>query len=167
MVIDLNDPNETIMFSRSILGTFFFETFFGGLEDDLSPLAESYKKYELLHSNQITKIKYTLLDCSNDSSIDSSYRTLVNSSLTKYCTQLNNHNLWTVYFDSSRNMHRVDASYLLVDLYGIQTYFFYHLKFECTNNDAKYESLIQRLRKEIDLNVKCIYAFDHSRVVIK
>ena len=31
-VTDLNDPNEPMMFSNSILGNFFFETFFGELE---------------------------------------------------------------------------------------------------------------------------------------
>ena len=31
-VTDLNDPNELVMFSHSILGKFCFETFFGELE---------------------------------------------------------------------------------------------------------------------------------------
>ena len=51
IVTDLNDPNEMVMFSRSILGNFFFETFFGELEDEIFPLTDSYKKSELLHSN--------------------------------------------------------------------------------------------------------------------
>ena len=50
-VIDLNDLNESVMFSRSILDNFFFETFFGELEAELSPLVDSYKQYVLLHSN--------------------------------------------------------------------------------------------------------------------
>ena len=36
-VTDLNDPNETVMFSNSILGKFCFETFFGELEDEIYP----------------------------------------------------------------------------------------------------------------------------------
>ena len=51
-VTDLNDPNETVMLSRSILGNFFFDTFFEELEADLSPCANSDKQFELLHSNQ-------------------------------------------------------------------------------------------------------------------
>ena len=31
-IIDLNDTNEPMMFNHSILGKFFFETFFGELE---------------------------------------------------------------------------------------------------------------------------------------
>jgi hypothetical protein len=48
-IIDLNDPHEPIMFSRSIFFKFFFETFFGELEDDLFSLVDSYKQSELLH----------------------------------------------------------------------------------------------------------------------
>jgi hypothetical protein len=36
MVIDLNDPNEMVMFSRSNLGNFSFDTFFEEIEDELS-----------------------------------------------------------------------------------------------------------------------------------
>ena len=50
MKTNLNDTNEPVMFSNSILGNFFFETFFGELEAKLSPLVKSYKKYELLHT---------------------------------------------------------------------------------------------------------------------
>ena len=45
MVTDLNDSNEMVMFSRSNLGNFCFDTFFEEFEDD------SNKKSELLHSN--------------------------------------------------------------------------------------------------------------------
>ena len=165
-VTNLNDPNESVMFSRSILGDFFFETFFGELEVERSPLENSYKQFELLHSNQIGKLYYTLENCSNDASIDSSHCTLVNSSLANHCTQLTNHNLWTLYFDISKNT-KGDVGCLLVDMYGIRTYFAYHLESKCTNNDVEYEDLIQGLEKAIDLNVKCIEVFGGSLVVIK
>ena len=54
-VTDFNDPNETVMFSRSNLGNFCFDTFFEELEDELSHTANSYKEFELLHSNQIAE----------------------------------------------------------------------------------------------------------------
>jgi hypothetical protein len=44
MVTDLNDPNKLLMFAKSILGNFFFDTFFGELEVELSPLADSDKQ---------------------------------------------------------------------------------------------------------------------------
>ena len=110
-VTDLNDPNEMVMFSRSILGNLFFDTFFEELEVELSPCANSDKKYELLHSNQLSKISCTLLYVSNDASIGSSSCTLVNSSLTNHYIQLTNHNLWTLYFDVSKNTHELDAGW--------------------------------------------------------
>ena len=76
--------------------------------------------------------------------------------LPTHCTQLTNHNLWTLYFDTSRNTHGVDVACLLIDLFDIQTYFSYHLESKCTDNDAEYEALIQGLMKTIDLNVKSI-----------
>ena len=39
MVIDLNDMNDPIMFSKLILGNFYFKTFFGELDVELSPIA--------------------------------------------------------------------------------------------------------------------------------
>ena len=40
-IIDLNDLNEPVMFSNSILGNFCFETFFGELEVETSQYADS------------------------------------------------------------------------------------------------------------------------------
>ena len=148
IVTDLNYPNEMVMFSRSILGNFYFYTLFEELEDKLYPPTNSDKQSELFHSNHIVELNCTLLDHINDASIGSSHCTLVNSSFTNHCTQLTNHNLWTLYFDTSRNTHGVDVGCLLVDLYGIWTYFSFHLESKCTNNDAKYESLIQGIRKQ-------------------
>ena len=48
-VTDLNDPNGSVMVSRSILGNFCFETLFGELGAEISPLANSYKQSKLLH----------------------------------------------------------------------------------------------------------------------
>ena len=95
-VTNLIDPNETIMFSISILGNFSFDTFFEELEDEVSHTANSDYKSKLLQSNQIAKINFTLVDLSNDASIGSSSCTLVNSSFPNHCAQLTNHNLWTL-----------------------------------------------------------------------
>jgi hypothetical protein len=93
MVIHLNDLNEPVMFSISILGNFCFDTFFKELEVELSPCANLDKKSKILHSNQIVELNCTLAYHSNDASIGSSHCTLVNISFTNHCTQLSNHNL--------------------------------------------------------------------------
>ena len=121
MVTDLNDPSEMIMCSKSTLGNFCFDTFFEELEDELPHTANSDNQSELLHSNHIAKLNCTLVDHSNDASIGSNSCILVNSN---HCTQITNHNLWTLNFDISRNTQGVDAGYLLIDSCGIQTYFF-------------------------------------------
>ena len=167
MVTDLNDPNEVVMFSKSALGNFCFDTFFEELEDELSYTVKSDKQSELLHSNQIVELNCTLVDHSNDASLGSSFCTLLNSSFTNPCTKIANHNLWTLYFDVSRNAHGVDVGCLLIEPCGIRTYFSCHLESKCTNNDANYESLIQGLKKAIDLKVKSIEVFGDSRLVIK
>ena len=50
MVTNLNDPNEPVIFSNSILGNLYFETSFGELEVELSPYANSNEQFELLHT---------------------------------------------------------------------------------------------------------------------
>ena len=127
-ITNLKDPNDMVMFSRSIFGNLSFDTFFEELEPKVSHTMNLDKKYELLHSNHIAKGNCTLVDLSNDASISSSSCTLVNSSLTNHCMKLTNHNLWTLYFDISRNTQGVDAGCLLIDPCGIQTYFSCHLK---------------------------------------
>ena len=72
-----------------------------------------------------------------------------------------------MYFDVSRNAHGVDVGCLLIDPSGIRTYLSCHLESKCTNNNAKYEALIQGLKKAIDLKVKSIEVFGDSRLVIK
>ena len=42
MVTNLNDMNELVMFSTSILGNFCFKTFFDELNPELSPNENSY-----------------------------------------------------------------------------------------------------------------------------
>ena len=88
MVTDLNDPNETVMCSKSTLGNFCFDTFFEDLEGELSHPTNLDKKYELLYSNRISEQNSTLVDNRTDASIVSSNCTLLNSSFTNLCTQL-------------------------------------------------------------------------------
>ena len=166
-ITNLNDPNETVMFSRSVVGNFSFDTLFEELEVELSHTTNSDKQSKFLHSNEIVEQNRTLVHFSNDESIGSSSCILVNYSFTNHCTQLTNHNLWTLYFDISKNMQGLDVGCLLIDPCRIQTYFSYHLESKCTNNDAKYETLIQGLRKEIYLKVKSIEVFGDSQLVIK
>ena len=41
------------------------------------------------------------------------------------------------------------------------------LEFECTNNVAKYEDLVQGLRKAIDMGAKAIKCVGDSEIIVK
>ena len=73
----------------------------------------------------------------------------------------------TLYFDGSRNKEGEGVGCLLIDPHGNKTMMACHLEFDCTNNVAEYEALIQGLIKELDLQIKCIEVFGDSQVVIR
>ena len=84
-----------------------------------------------------------------------------------FSLELTHPNIWTLYFDGSRNKEGEGVVCLLIDLHGNRMMIACHLEFEYIGNDAKYEALIQGLRKEINLKVKSIEVFGDSRLVIK
>ena len=61
-VTDLNDPNEPVMFSNSTLGNFYFDTFFGELEAEISLYMNSNEQSELLHTTQIVEPHCNILE---------------------------------------------------------------------------------------------------------
>ena len=81
--------------------------------------------------------------------------------------ELNHINSWTLYFDIFRNKHGADAGCLLIDPRGKKTYSVIHLEPGYTDTVAEYETLIQGLRKAINMNVKYIEVFGDSQIVIK
>ena len=60
----------------------------------------------------------------------------------------------TLYFDGSNSQEGLGAGCILIDLRGRHHFLSCRLEFECTNNTAEYEALVQGLKKAIDLNVK-------------
>jgi ribonuclease HI len=43
----------------------------------------------------------------------------------------------------------------------------YCLEFECTNNMAEYEGLVQGLKKSIDLKVRCLEVFGDFEIIVR
>ena len=162
MVTDLNDPNELVMFSNSILGNLCFDTFFGELEAETSPYANSNEQSEL-HTAQISKPHYTIvrdyikLDTNN-------CKDLVSSPF-NFSLELTDPNIWTLYLDGSRNKEGAGVGCLLIDPHGNRMMIACHLEFECTNNVTESEALMQGLKKALDLHVKCIDVFGDSQIV--
>ena len=159
MVTNLNDPNEPVMFSNSILELFFFNTLFGELEDELSPLVDSDKQSKLHHSTHIAEKKCTILDSRTCTKVDSSDCTTIFSRSNNFCVEVTNPNVWTLYFDGSRNKEGAHSSCLLIDPHRNKMMLACLLEFDCKNNVAKYKAL--------DLQIKCIEVFGDSQVVIR
>ena len=163
VITNLNDSNETVMFSNSILGNLCFETFFGELEVEISPYANSNKQSKLLHTTEIVKPHYNIVeDCTK--LYTSNCKDLISSSC-NFSLELTDPNIWTRYFDGSKNKEGVGVGFQLIDSHGNRTMIACLLEFECTNNVAEYEALIQGLRKSLDLRVKGVEVFGDSQIV--
>ena len=153
------------MFSNSILGNLCFETFFGELEAELSPYANSNEKYELLHTTHIVEPHCNIVeDCTKVGT--NNCRDLVSSSC-NFSLELTDPNIWTLYFDGSRNKEGAGVGCLIIDPRGNKTMLACLLEFDCTNNVVEYEELVQVLRKALDLQVKCIEVFSDSQIVMR
>jgi ribonuclease HI len=70
--------------------------------------------------------------------------------------------IWSLYFDGSKSKKGASARCVLIDLVGSNTFIACRLDFECTNNTAKYEALLQRLRKALDMDVWNLMVFGDS-----
>jgi ribonuclease HI len=56
---------------------------------------------------------------------------------------------------------------MLIDPAGNKTLIACRLEFECTNNMAEYEALLQGLRKALDLNIQNLTVFGDSEIVVR
>jgi len=74
---------------------------------------------------------------------------------------------WSFYFDGSKSNDNAGARCILVNTEGEKMMFSCRLEFECTNNIAEYEALIQGISKEIGLNIQYLKVFGDFEIVIK
>jgi ribonuclease HI len=162
---DLNDPNELVMFSYSILGNFFFETFFGELEEETSTCVDSYEQSKLLQITHTDEPHCTITkNCTN---LDTNNSLDIVPIPCDFSLEVTDPSIWTLYFDGSKNKEGDHAGCLLIDPHGNKTMISCRVEFECTNNVLEYEALVQGLRKELDLKIKCIEVFEDSQIVVR
>ena len=133
------------------------------MEVETSPYVHSNKQSELLHTTQIVEPHYNIVE--NCTKVDTNNCTNLVSSSCNFSLELTDPFIWTLYFDGSKNKEGVGVGCLLIDPSGNRTMITCHLEFECTNNVAQYEALIQGLRKELDLQVICIEVFEDFEIV--
>jgi ribonuclease HI len=75
--------------------------------------------------------------------------------------------VWTLYFDGSKLQEGSGEGCILIDPKGKQNFLSHKLEFECTNNTAEYEALVQGLKKAIDLNIKELKVFGDSEIIVR
>jgi ribonuclease HI len=75
--------------------------------------------------------------------------------------------VWTLYFDGFESQEGSGARCILIDPKGKQHFLSCRLEFECTKNIAKYESLVQGIKKSMDLNVKELKVFGDSEIIVR
>ena len=101
------------MFSHSILGNFYFESFFGALEAETSTCADSYEQFELLQITQTVEPHCTIVeDCTN---LDTNISSDIVSRPCDFDLELTDPSIWTLYFDGSRNKEGASVDCLLID----------------------------------------------------
>ena len=75
---------------------------------------------------------------------------------------------WILYFDGSKTLKGSGVGCVLMDPEKNNKYFIsYRLEFECTNNTAEYEVLVQGLKKSMELKVKNMKVYGDSEIIVK
>ena len=146
-VMKLEAPNEPIMFINTILGNYYFDTFFGDFPIEESPVPDDVVS-ELFF--------YTHEPAPRDEG-----KVLTVLELNK------KEDLWTLHFDGSKTKEGARVGCVLVDPKKNKTLITCRLEFECTNNVAKYEALIQGSKKVVDLGVKDLKVYGDSKIIVK
>jgi ribonuclease HI len=75
--------------------------------------------------------------------------------------------IWSLYFDGSKSKEGDSAGYVIIDPKGNKTLIACRLEFECTNNTAEYESLLQGLIKDLDMNIQNLVVFGNFEIVVR
>jgi hypothetical protein len=129
MVIYLNDPNEPFTPSADSPEIQGMDTFFGNFMAKTSTITNLEQQSKILTYMQPTT-----------------------SSQWSHATEKNQ--IWSLYFDGSKSKEGAGVGCVLIDPAGNKTLIACWLEFECTNNTAEYEALLQGLIKALDLNIQ-------------
>ena len=132
---------------NSVLGNYFIELEPGNYQaEEASDTSDAQPN--LLRFSQADEIDCKIVDLTIDVGIDS-------------CTVLVS-DFWTLFFDGSKTLEGSGADCVLIDPKKNKHFLSCRLEFECTNNTAKYEALVQGLRKAIELKVKNMKVYGDS-----
>ena len=125
MVIEINSPNEPVLFSDSILGNYGYDYDLGSFPALKYAFTNSINKSGILHCvfQEVSPSLVNNVNTVND----------VNSLVDKP---------WHLSFDGSRSNEGVGVGCMLLEPAGNKFMLSCRLEFICTNNIAEYEALI-------------------------
>jgi len=148
-VTEFEQENQPIAFNNNILGNYSSESFFGNFTAQSSPFSVKNSTSQIENYSQTDRSR-----CFNDT--EKTVNKIVNNSL-----------FWSLYFDGSKSSEGSGAGCILISPQGEKTMLSCRLEFECTNNTAEYEALVQGLYKAISLKVQYLKVFGDSEIIIK
>jgi ribonuclease HI len=141
-VTDLNDPNEPYTPPADSPEVQGMDTFFGNFMAEVSPINNPQQQSEIMACKQPTV--FIQQSCEPDGN-----------------------QIWSLYFDGSKSKEGAGAGCIIIDLAGNKTLLACRLEFECTNNIAEYEALLQGLRKALDMHIQNLVVFGDSEIVVR
>jgi ribonuclease HI len=141
-VTDLNDPNEPYTSPADSSEVQGMDTYFGNFTAEISPINNPEQRSEILAYTQPTASIQQL-------------------------DEPDNNQIWSLYFDGSKSKEGVGAGCIIIDPAGNKTLLACRLEFECTNNIAEYEALLQGLRKALDMHIQNLVVFGDSEIVVR
>jgi ribonuclease HI len=141
-VTDLNDPNEPYTPPADSPEVQGMDTFFGNFMAEVSPINNPQQQSEIKACTQPT------------ASIQQSH-------------EPDGNQIWSLYFDGSKSKEGAGAGCIIIDPAGNKTLLACRLEFECTNNIAEYEALLQGLRKALDMHIQNLIVFGDSEIVVR
>jgi ribonuclease HI len=141
-VTDLNDPNEPYTPPADSPEVQGMDTFFGNFMAEVSPIDNPQQQSEIIACTQPT------------------------TSIQQSCEPDENQ-IWSLYFDGSKSKEGAGAGCIIIDPAGNKTLLACRLEFECTNNIAEYEALLQGLRKALDMHIQNLVVFGDSEIVVR
>ena len=144
-IIEIDESNEPVLFADTIMGNYMADSFFGNLEAEISEIPDSNQQSEICHFSQ-APAEIPIPDTPH--------------------LDLND-GCWSLYFDGSKSKEGAGAGCLPIDPYEKRYFIACRLEFDCTNNIAEYEALIQGLKKAIDLEAKALVVLGDSEIIVR
>ena len=147
-VTQFEGKNEPV---DSVLGNYFIEIEPGNYQAE-EAIDTSDAQPDLLRFSQADDIDCKIVDLAVE--VDANSHTVVS-------------NFWTLLFDGSKTLEGSGTGCVLINPKKNKHFLSCRLEFECTNNTAEYEALVQGLRKAIELKAKNMRVFGDSEIILK